>query len=56
MSIWKKQSSLQRLNKMSDNTMVAHLGIEYTQLGGDYLEATMPVDHRTHPFAFTRYP
>lgn len=27
--------------------MVDHLGIEYTAIGEDYLEATMPVDHRT---------
>lgn len=27
--------------------MINHLGIEFTKLGEDYLEATMPVDHRT---------
>ncbi len=27
--------------------MVDHLGIVFTELGDDYLEATMPVDHRT---------
>ncbi|GAA0880006.1 hotdog fold thioesterase [Algoriphagus jejuensis] len=27
--------------------MVDHLGIEFTAAGEDYLEATMPVDHRT---------
>lgn len=27
--------------------MVTHLGIEFTEIGEDYLEATMPVDHRT---------
>lgn len=27
--------------------MVNHLGIEFTAIGEDYLEATMPVDHRT---------
>ncbi len=48
MSIWKKQSNLIRLNKISENTLVAHLGIEYTQLGDDFIEATMPVDSRTH--------
>ena len=32
-------------------TMVAHLGIVITDIGDDYLIATMPVDHRTHqPF------
>ena len=27
--------------------MIHHLGIEFTKLGEDYLEATMPVDQRT---------
>lgn len=27
--------------------MVAYLGIEFTGLGADFIEATMPVDHRT---------
>lgn len=31
-----------------DNTLVAHLGIEITEVGDDYLLARMPVDHRTH--------
>lgn len=33
---------------MSANTMVAHIGIEFTQIGDDFIEAKMPVDHRTH--------
>ncbi|MCP4321952.1 MAG: hotdog fold thioesterase [Alteromonadales bacterium] len=48
MSIWKKESSLERLNKISENTIISLLGIEYTQIGEDYLQATMPVDSRTH--------
>jgi 1,4-dihydroxy-2-naphthoyl-CoA hydrolase len=28
--------------------MVIHLGIEFTSIGEDYIEAKMPVDHRTH--------
>jgi len=48
MSIWKKDSALVRLNKISENTIIALLGIEYTQIGDDYLQATMPVDSRTH--------
>ncbi|NOS90566.1 MAG: hotdog fold thioesterase [Cyclobacteriaceae bacterium] len=40
--------TLELLNKMSGNTMVAHLGIEFTQIGDDFIEAKMPVDHRTH--------
>ena len=49
--IWKRHLTLDELNATSDNTMVAHLGIVYTLLGDDVLEAEMPVDTRTHqPF------
>ena len=40
--------TLEILNNMSSNTMVSHLGIEFTQVGEDFIEAKMPVDHRTH--------
>ena len=47
----KRHLTLDELNATSDNTMVAHLGIVYTRLGDDVLEAEMPVDTRTHqPF------
>ncbi|HRI80486.1 MAG TPA: hotdog fold thioesterase, partial [Cyclobacteriaceae bacterium] len=36
------------LNGLAVNTMIEHLGIEVTALGDDYIQATMPVDHRTH--------
>ncbi len=45
--IWKRHLTLDELNATSDNTMVAHLGIVYTRLGDDVLEAEMPVDTRT---------
>jgi 1,4-dihydroxy-2-naphthoyl-CoA hydrolase len=48
MSIFKASPTLEILNKMSANTMVAHIGIEFTQIGDDFIEAKMPVDHRTH--------
>lgn len=49
--IWKRHLTLDELNATSDSTMVAHLGIVYTRLGDDVLEAEMPVDTRTHqPF------
>ena len=40
--------TLETLNKLSVNTMVTHLGIEFTAIGDDFIEARMPVDHRTH--------
>jgi len=45
--IWKKNTDLARLNALSENTLIAHLGIVYTQVGDDFLQATMPVDSRT---------
>jgi 1,4-dihydroxy-2-naphthoyl-CoA hydrolase len=39
--------TLDQLNSTSQETMVKHLGIEFTGIGDDFLEATMPVDHRT---------
>jgi len=36
------------LQKMGKNTMVEHLGIEFTGCGKDFIAARMPVDHRTH--------
>ncbi len=42
---------LSRLNDLSDSGMPAHLGIEFTDVGSDFMTARMPVDHRTHqPF------
>lgn len=49
--IWKRRLTLDELNATSSNTLVAHLGIVYTRLDDDLLEAQMPVDARTHqPF------
>jgi 1,4-dihydroxy-2-naphthoyl-CoA hydrolase len=43
--------TIESLNAMNENTMVAHLDIEYTAVGADFITARMPVDHRTHqPF------
>lgn len=48
MSIWKKNTDLLRLNASSEDTIIALLGIEYIKIGDDFLQATMPVDSRTH--------
>ncbi|UPK82883.1 hotdog fold thioesterase [Proteus vulgaris] len=45
--IWKRETTIEHLNHISQNNMMSHLGIELTCLGDDYLEGTMPVDHRT---------
>ena len=36
------------LQEFSKNTMVEHLGMEFLELGEDFISAKMPVDHRTH--------
>ncbi|MBY0434588.1 MAG: hotdog fold thioesterase [Cyclobacteriaceae bacterium] len=40
--------TIEQLNSFSRNTLVEHLGIVVTNLGDDFIEAKMPVDHRTH--------
>ena len=47
MSIWSVQTTSENLNSVSRNTMAEHIGIEFVEIGDDYLKATMPVDHRT---------
>lgn len=39
--------SLEDINKFSAGTMVTHIGIEYTEVGENYLCGKMPVDERT---------
>ncbi|MBL7863076.1 MAG: hotdog fold thioesterase [Cyclobacteriaceae bacterium] len=48
MSVFKPGISIHDLNKLSANTLVSHLGIEFTEIGFDYISAKMPVDFRTH--------
>ena len=43
-----KTVSVDQIQEISKNTMVEHLGIEFQELGDDFLTAKMPVDHRTH--------
>lgn len=45
--IFLSKPSLNHLNTTRIPSMVDHLGIEFTAIGDDFLEATMPVDHRT---------
>jgi 1,4-dihydroxy-2-naphthoyl-CoA hydrolase len=51
MGIFRNRITVEALNAMSRNTMAEQIGIEFTGVGDDYLEARMPVDKRTHqPF------
>lgn len=48
MAIWKKPIDLDTLNKTSENTLIDHLNIIYTEVGEDFISATMPVCSFTH--------
>jgi len=48
MSLWKQPTDLARINAWSANTMMETLGIRISAIGDDWLQGTMPVDHRTH--------
>ena len=45
--IWKFKPDLEALNQTGQNTAVSHLGIQFSAIGDDWLEAVMPVDART---------
>lgn len=43
-----KKVPLDELNRRGKNTMMETLGMRFTAIGDDFIEAEMPVDHRTH--------
>ena len=48
MNIWfKKDLSLADFEGLGKGTLGEHIGIEFTEIGPDFIKATMPVDHRT---------
>src|SRR5688572_33269544 len=47
MRIFKESATLQSLNEWANDTLAGHLGISFTAIGDNFLEATMPVDHKT---------
>lgn len=48
MSIWRIQTSVEQLRKYSRETLADTIDIRVTEIGPDYLRATMPVTSRTH--------
>ncbi|MDO5054414.1 hotdog fold thioesterase [Pasteurella oralis] len=51
--IWRKHYSLEQMNQLSRRSAIEHLAIKFSAQGDDWLEATMPVDHRTtQPMGF----
>jgi 1,4-dihydroxy-2-naphthoyl-CoA hydrolase len=48
MSIWFNQSlTVEQLQSFETETMNQYIGIEFTEVGENYLKAKMPVDNRT---------
>jgi 1,4-dihydroxy-2-naphthoyl-CoA hydrolase len=51
MSIWFKTYTLAELKPFNEVKMLAHVGLELTEIGPDFLSGRMPVDDRTQqPF------
>ncbi len=45
--IWKKAFTLDELKAMHKNTMPEFIGIEFLEVGDDYIKARMPVNEKT---------
>jgi 1,4-dihydroxy-2-naphthoyl-CoA hydrolase len=45
--IWYVKPDLEAINAINQTCLPGHLGIEMTEVGDDYLVATMPIDQRT---------
>ena len=49
MSIWfDKELSLEKIKPFGVNTMSEWIGIEWIEIGDNFMKARMPVDHRTN--------
>jgi uncharacterized protein (TIGR00369 family) len=47
MRIWQQSISIDILTRVSENTAVSYLGIEFLEVGDDYLVARVPVNRQT---------
>ncbi len=47
MPIWKQDLSVEQLRRIGENTAVSHLGIEFLDVGEDWLSARVPVNRQT---------
>ncbi|MFO7528885.1 MAG: hotdog fold thioesterase [Marinobacter sp.] len=51
MAIWTRTPNLEQMMEASRKTAVGHMGIEYLEVGDNYVKGRMPVDERTvQPF------
>ena len=47
MAIWKRPISVEDLTRIHRDTAPAHIGMEFLEVGEDYIKARVPVDTRT---------
>jgi 1,4-dihydroxy-2-naphthoyl-CoA hydrolase len=47
MSVWKRPVTIETLTRMHDKTAVQHLGMEFLEVGADFIRGRIPVDERT---------
>jgi 1,4-dihydroxy-2-naphthoyl-CoA hydrolase len=48
MTIWRTQTSVEQVRELSRETLADTIGIRVTEIGPDFLRATMPVNPRVH--------
>ena len=46
MPVWKKPLTVQELTRIHVGTAPKHLGMEFLEVGDDFITARLPVDHR----------
>ena len=47
MPIWTRPITLEKISASNTHTAIGNMGIEFTEIGDDFLSGRMPVDHRT---------
>lgn len=47
MAIWKREISIESLTALHQGTAPEHLGMEFTEVGDDFIRGRIPVDART---------
>jgi 1,4-dihydroxy-2-naphthoyl-CoA hydrolase len=48
MSIWRNAATVEELQERARNTLIEWLGIRFTEIGPDFVRASMPVGAHTH--------
>ncbi len=47
MAIWHGRATVEDFNERIKGTLIEHVGIEFVEIGEDFMKARMPVDRRT---------